>query len=371
MTATQRVVITGWSILSPCGFGADAIRQVLTGAPCGGASDVTETWQDPPPRAVRHVPSFDVRALLGRKGTSSYDRVTALAVVVCGNALEDAGDVLTRHSDDRVGAVMGTTLGSLASTMNFSRDTFVHDRPYLVNPVLFPNTVMNCAAGQVAIRHGLRGVNATISGGSLAMLQTLAYARNALQTDAADALVVGAAEEVTENTAWNAHLLSANDESIVPAEAAGAFVLERPADGSANQRVDAEVRSVVIASAPAHGSMSPVNVMTRCIQRALEEGAVHPDEVRMAAFAGSQISLEDHAIGATLGERPVERLFVRRQIGECQAASGAAALGLVLARHQRDPSRDGDATLITASTPDGGVGAAVVRGWSRGRRDRG
>ncbi|NUT37513.1 MAG: beta-ketoacyl synthase, partial [Hamadaea sp.] len=171
------------------------------------------------------IDGFDVRAHLGRKGTSFYDRSTALAVVACQQALQDGAVEVADDNRARVGVVLGTTVGSFQSTSDYSRDTLVQEKPYLVNPVLFPNTVMNCAAGQAAIRFGLRGVNATIAGGRLAFHHALRHAAMSLRRQAADIVLVGAVEEHSPHRAWAAEISSGG--ASVAGEAAGVFVVER------------------------------------------------------------------------------------------------------------------------------------------------
>src|SRR6185369_14219525 len=138
-----------------------------------------------------------VRDLLGRKGTSSFDRRSALAVVACGQAIEASDIRVDDTNRRRIGIVLGTSLGSLKSMNDYTQETLRYDRPYLVEPLLFPNTVMNCAAGQAAIRYGLKGINATVAGCELAFLHALRYSRNAFRCEYADALLIGAVEEFT------------------------------------------------------------------------------------------------------------------------------------------------------------------------------
>ncbi|MEE3922501.1 hypothetical protein V2I01_41795 [Micromonospora sp. BRA006-A] len=75
---------------------------------------------------------------------------------------------MTDDNRDRIGIVTGTTAGSVKSSVDYAAETFTQQPPYLVNPALFPNTVMNCAAGQSAIWYKLHGPNATVAGGPLA-----------------------------------------------------------------------------------------------------------------------------------------------------------------------------------------------------------
>lgn len=145
------------------------------------------------------IHDFDPVERLGRKGIKILDRVTCLALAACGEALTQAGLPAPESSTDRFGVVSATTNASLKSVTGYSRATLVEARPYLVNAMLFPNTVMNCAAGQAAIRFGLRGPNATIAGADLAGIQALHYARNLARRDYLDHVMVFGAEEIYKN----------------------------------------------------------------------------------------------------------------------------------------------------------------------------
>jgi 3-oxoacyl-(acyl-carrier-protein) synthase len=60
----------------------------------------------------------------------------------------------------------------------------------------FANTVINAAAGQVAIWHDLRGVNSTIAGGITSGLQAIAYATELIRSGQETAILTGGAEEL-------------------------------------------------------------------------------------------------------------------------------------------------------------------------------
>ncbi|MEU9387856.1 3-oxoacyl-ACP synthase, partial [Streptomyces sp. NPDC048279] len=84
------LVVSGWSATSPYGLGAgpftEGVRNKRTAVRTGdGAADL-----GPYERAGR-IPGFDIRAVLGRKGTRAMDRATALAVATAGLLLEQAG----------------------------------------------------------------------------------------------------------------------------------------------------------------------------------------------------------------------------------------------------------------------------------------
>jgi 3-oxoacyl-[acyl-carrier-protein] synthase II len=360
------LAVTGIGIVSAAGTGARMLAGVAARA-AGGLAD-----EPLPPAQVRAYADFDVREHLGRKGTAFFDRVTGLALVACGRALEDSG--LTVDDDNRAGfgVVLGTTVGSLKSTCDYSRETLVQDRPYLVNPVLFPNTVMNCASGQAAIWYGLKGVNATIAGGQLAFLSALRYAANACRAGLADVVLVGAVEEYTTHSAWLSHLTGAGA-GVGAGEGAAVFVVEDAASArAAGRAVRADVLSVAVGYAPggvAGGSVP--GALADCVRRALGSAGVTAGDVALVATSAGGQDERDRAEreGVGLVVAGGERLDAKAVFGDCQSATAALTLAAVLARHDEDPSRAGEVSVLTSCTPDGGVGAAVVRGWGGGNAD--
>src|SRR5690606_28313457 len=117
---------------------------------------------------------LDPWARLG-KSARFMDRTTTLTLMACDAAVADAA-LRIEPVAERVGFSLGTRCGSVSGTAGFIRDTFVNKRPYMVNPVKFPNAVINCAASQAAIRIGAKAVNTTVSGGRMSGLLALRHA---------------------------------------------------------------------------------------------------------------------------------------------------------------------------------------------------
>ncbi|KAA2254450.1 beta-ketoacyl synthase [Solihabitans fulvus] len=375
--STGAIAITGWGVLSSAGIGADEFARAVT-AGRGSAADVSEMFEEPVPRQDAFaLVDFKVRDYLGRKGTSFLDRSTSLAMVACGQALADTDLVVDDSNNERVGIALGTTAGSVKSTSDYSRDTFVQERPYLVNPLVFPNAVMNCAAGQSAIRYRLRGVNTTVAGGALAALSALRYARNLIGCGYADALLVGTTEEFSPQVAWATHFaMEAGGGDLAAGEGAAVFVVEdADAVREAGRRPDAEVLAIEVGlhvpadEATAGPETDFSESLAGCVVRALSRAGVEPGEVWAVASAENGMPLtdgfEDRAIRAVLGDGPV-RLRVKEFTGESHSASGAFQVAALLARHRADPTLDGRVSVVTTRTSDGAIGAAVLRGWSRG-----
>ncbi|CAA9432613.1 MAG: 3-oxoacyl-[acyl-carrier-protein] synthase, KASII [uncultured Pseudonocardia sp.] len=357
------IAISGVGMLSTLGRDPVALAEQL-------AVSARLPEAGPDGRAAAAIKDFDVRAELGRKGSTFLDRRTALTLVACRAALDDAGVDIGALASGRCGAVLGTTVGSARSSIDYARETFVQDPPHLVNPGLFPNTVMNCAAGQSAIRFGLKGVNATIAGGPVAFASVLRYCANLFRTEQADLLLGGAVEELTPHSSW---LSRSWGRPTVPAGEGGAVFVLGP--GRPGVRPDAEVVGVALGFRPGPGREP--EAVGRCVRLALEQAAEHghadpaADVATCALRGGADETLDRAVWRAVLREAsvspddPPERLVVHDHVGECGSATQALELAAVLGRHRVRPGLDGRLTVLAAHSADGAVGALVVRGWSR------
>ncbi|GAA0675013.1 beta-ketoacyl synthase N-terminal-like domain-containing protein [Streptomyces malaysiensis subsp. malaysiensis] len=369
------LAITGWGVVTSLAIGAEEFTTAI-GEGRSGLRDVTGMFDEElPENQAFAMPDFTVRDHLGRKGTSFFDRSTSLGLLGCTLALDDTDLTVTDDNRDRFGIVLGTTAGSIKATSDYSRETLEGDRPFLVNPVLFPNTVMNCAAGQSAIWLGLKGVNATVAGGRLAGLSALRYARNQIRRGYADALLVGSVEEFSPHTAWFSHRQhSAEEGSVTVGEGSAVFVVENAEAVRAQGRTpDAEVLAVEVGTYGAPGREPDAGAgLADRIGRALRRAGVEPSQVRAVATGESGIArlddIERRGIESALGAE-VWRVRAKEWVGECQSASGSLQIAALLAGHRGHPELDGAVSVVTSVSPDGGVGAAVLRGWHRARGD--
>jgi 3-oxoacyl-[acyl-carrier-protein] synthase II len=104
---------------------------------------------------------FDAEALLDRKIARRLDPFCQYAMVVADQALADAGidsAQLTTEQQERIGVIYGSGIGGLQVLFDQAR-TLSNDGPRRVSPFFIPMMIPDIAAGQISIRHGLRGPN--------------------------------------------------------------------------------------------------------------------------------------------------------------------------------------------------------------------
>ncbi len=89
--------------------------------------------------------------------------------------------------------VVGTGAAALNEVICFLNET-LEVGPNLVNPGLFPFTVINAAAGIAAIEHCFRGPNLTLSNGGTSALEAIAYAADLVASGQATVALAGGFE---------------------------------------------------------------------------------------------------------------------------------------------------------------------------------
>ncbi len=341
--ATASLALRGHGVVSAGGLGPDALAGVVAGR------SVAELFTDPLPRPAEPIwGDFNIREQLGRKGTSTFDRVTGLAVTACGAALADAQSSaagLDAADQSAAGVALGTTVGSLRSTVEFSQETLVGEKPYLVNPMLFPNTVMNCAAAQVGIRLGLHGVNATLAGGPLGFHQALQFVANALRRGHAETMLAGAAEEFSPHRAWS--------EPDSTGEGAAAFVFSAAPPGPG------EVGLAGVRLGFTGPGTDPADALRDCVTALLDRTPIvsgHAVRVVITTEDPDDRTTEYAPAAAALGHEDAERFAPSERFGRC----GSVTTALGLAVYLGDPDRTPGYALLTARSARGGVAAALV-----------
>jgi 3-oxoacyl-[acyl-carrier-protein] synthase II len=346
VTGTDNVVISAWSALTPFGHGRTAFAD---GVRAGRPVDPVSTQDDWGTAQARVVPGFDIVEQLGRKGTSSMDRATALAIATLrGLQRDETGSIMP---DPRTGVVLGTTSGSTRTQFEFTRDSLTRRKPYFVNPAQMPFALMNSAASQCASWHGLTGPNSTIAAGRMSATAVLRYASRLLQAGRASSVFAGAVEEHS-----GARELLAPGRSL--GEACGLLFLQTAAAG--NRLALAEV--VALTTRMTARFDEPRRALAECLRQAMAGQA--SDDVWGLAVAGgtpAESEVEHETAGEVLGQRIGTVVRPGQLVGDTGAASGVLGLAALLAMAEEDPSARGRLAVATSVDRDGMAGCVVLR----------
>lgn len=344
-------VISAWSATSPFGYGRAAFADGVRAGRPAAAAVASDTWF-PESDTAHLVPDFDIQNELGRKGTSSMDRTTALAVSTLGRLHKDeAGSVVP---DERTGVVLGTTSGSTQTQFAFTAESLSRRKPYFVNPALMPFALMNSAAAQCASWYGLTGPNTTVAAGRLSGIAALRYAGRLFRAGRASGLFAGAAEEYGGARA----LLERRAGGTWPlGEGCAMLFLQPSADG--NRSALAEV--VALDTRLAHDGARR-RALVECLRRVL--AGVAPANVWGLAVSGpdpATVTMEREAVDEAVGVNVGRMVAPGELIGDTGAVTGAFQLAALLGLAEGADDVRGRLALATAVDRDGMVGCVVVR----------
>ncbi|MFF2654248.1 beta-ketoacyl-[acyl-carrier-protein] synthase family protein [Streptomyces sp. NPDC058045] len=368
---TDRVVITGIGLLNPAGSTAAEVWSAYLRGQCPVEWDA----------GLRHSPvDFDPDPYLTKRERRRMDRLAQFSIAATARALADAGFEAGSEAAEAVGIVFGTGTGPMEAMQKFT-DPLLAEGPAAADPAVFPNTVYNQAAGQVAIRLGLRGPTSTLSIGHATGAAALAYSADLLAAGHCDALVCTATDTLTEQVGRAYAAVGAASTREPGAAADGRFTL---AEGSV--AVVLERRSTAIARGATilgeflgHGMASDASRarlwdargrgLERAMRTALDDAGLEPAGVDAVWLASAGLSAADRA-----ENQAVRRLFhpygaptlhaPKTVLGEPMGVGGALTLALAL--HQ---GRSGGRPVLLNSSSLGGshVSLAVRCGAEESR----
>lgn len=194
--ADQRPVITGIGVVSPLGTGKDTFLEALrSGATAIGPARELNTDLSTSKLAAE-ITGTDHRRFVDPSYARRVDQLGVLVLAASRMALQDAALTVSRTNSERVGMVFGTCTGPLETVSRLTH-TIGTAGPHRVNPRLFPNSVMNAAAGHACLAMQLKGPLSTVATGCVAGLTALGYAADLVRTGEADVVLAVAADEIT------------------------------------------------------------------------------------------------------------------------------------------------------------------------------
>jgi len=191
------IAITGIGIISSMGTGKDdfwsACRHARTGIKRITAFD-TDSFDS---NVAGSIDDFDPGRFMPQRRYRRMSRVSRMAVAASIEALEDSGITIDDHNRDSIAVIMGTSYGSSSHVEEFYA-SLLRDGPRGAQPFLFPETVPNAPASQIAIFHGMTGPNSTFCQNEISAENAIIYAHNILSQEIVDVVIVGGADELSQ-----------------------------------------------------------------------------------------------------------------------------------------------------------------------------
>ncbi len=198
MSARQpAVAITGLGTVGAFGVGAEALARGLEGG-VARVSEIDRSAGFHRPRGSTHAVLAERPAVLDMIPPRLARRMSWLSrfgVAAAGLALDDAGLSDQQPLGERAAVISATSFGSPEVTQQLLQ-AILTAGPQAASPFLFPESVANAPAAQIAIACGARGVNLTLSQREAGSLRALSRAALEIRRGRADIVLVAVMDEM-------------------------------------------------------------------------------------------------------------------------------------------------------------------------------
>ena len=340
----KRVVITG--VGGVTAFGRDW-ASIQAGFVQGKNAVVHMDWQDrfPELEAQLGAPVADYQAPehWTRKQLRSMGRGTQMAVDAAEQALADAGLLGDeRIRDGRMGVAAGSSVGS-TKDVGVMGDLLLHGNARQFNANTYVRMMPHTVAANIGIFFGLTGRVIPTSSACSSGSQGIGYAYEAIKYGMIEMMLAGGSEEFCPSEVYVFDSLYAasrrNDapeltprpydtarDGLVIGEGAGILVLEELEHARRRgAKIYAEIVGYGANSDGTHITQPQQETMQRCMELALRDAGIRPDQVGYVNGHGTATEkgdiAETQATAAVFGRVPLssQKSYFGHTLGACGA----------------------------------------------------
>ncbi len=313
----RRIVITGLGLLSPVGNTVPEAWNAI----CNGRSGIDLITEfDVSQLATKiagEIRNFEVTDFIPGKDARRYDKFMHYGLAAAQEAMTESGllDDDNGIDPERVGFALAAGIGGI-STIENTMLTYRDRGARRVSPFYIPGSIVNMIGGALSIRYGYKGPNVAVVSACSTATHNIGLAARMIRYGDADVMVAGGAEYATTPTAMagfvTAKAMSTRNDDpaaasrpwdrerdgFVLSNGAGVVVIEELEH--AKQRgaaIYAEIAGFGM-SADAHHMTAPPEDgegASRCMNIALRDAGINPDEVDYINAHGTSTPLGDRA----------------------------------------------------------------------------
>lgn len=344
----RRVVVTGMGALTPIGNSVKEFWDGIKEGKCGIDEITYFDNTDFKVKLAGELKGYNPEDYFDRREAKRADRFSQYAIVASREAWKDSGLDKEKENMEKVGVVIGSGIGGIG-TMEKDITNYVEKGPDRVSPMYIPMSVVNMAAGNVAIDLGAKGECICVVTACGTGTHSIGEAYRSIKYGYNDVMISGGSEASITPTSvagfMNLKALSqATDKNrasipfdkersgFVMGEGSGVLILEELEHAKKRgAKIYAELVGYGATSdayhitAPAPGGEGGA----RAMKLAMQEANVKPEEITYINAHGTSTHLNDtcetSAIKAALGEasKKVMVSSTKSNTGHCLGAAGA------------------------------------------------
>lgn len=344
----RRVVITGIGAITPIG------------------NDVTTFWNnakngvngidyikgfDTEDNAIKiggEIKDFDFEAFFGRKKLKRMDRFVQLGLIATKEAVEDSKLDFDIEDRDMIGVYYGSGIGGLKTIADQEDKAKLkgYDR---ISPFFIPSSIINLAAGQIAIEHGIHGMVTSAVTACASATNAIGDAFRAIRDGYLDVILAGGSEasliplglggfnvmqalNKSNNPDYASIPFDKNRSGFVMGEGAGTMVLEEYEHAKKRgATMYAEIAGYGATCDAYHitGPDPEANGAKKCMQMAIKDAGLQYTDVDYINAHGTSTPLNDKTETLAIKKAFQEHAYVlnvsstKSMTGHLLGASGA------------------------------------------------
>jgi 3-oxoacyl-[acyl-carrier-protein] synthase II len=302
-----------------------------------------------PSQIAGEVPDFSPADFIEPKEIKKMDLFIQYAVAAAAMAITDSGLKIDAELAEQVGVIIGVGLCGI-DTIETTKEAILQGGPRKISPFFIPKVISNLAPGQIAIRHGAKGINLTPTSACASGTHAIGEAYHLIRRGLQDAVITGGAESAITPLAVGGFaamkaLSTRNDEperasrpfdrdrdGFVIAEGSGVLILEeRERAFQRGAKVYAEVVGYA-ANGDAYHMTAPApegEGAARCMKLALKDAGLAPTDIDYINAHGTSTEYNDAnetmAIKRVFGEQAAKLAVssTKSMTGHLLGAAGA------------------------------------------------
>ncbi len=183
-------------MLTPVGLNVEETwRNILAGVSGVGLVEDFDTTEYPT-KIWAKVKNFNVENHMPIKDARKMDVFTQYGMAAADEAMLDSGLKIDEALSRRIGVAVGAGIGGIQTITN-NQDKLVAGGPRKVSPFFIPAGIINMVAGQISIKHNLKGPNISVVTACTTGTHNIGLAGRIIAYGDADVMICGGAEMTT------------------------------------------------------------------------------------------------------------------------------------------------------------------------------
>ena len=309
----KRVVITGLGTVNPLGNCVEDTWKEI----CAGRSGIGEITKFDTTgfqtKIAGELKDFDPLNFVNRKEVRRLDDFIIYSLASAQMAIEDSGLTINDGNAERVGVILGSAIGGLA-TIEKEKENVLNHGPKKMSPFAIPAVLANLAPGHVSIRFQAQGPISCVVTACASGTYAIGDSFRIITNGYADVMIAGGCEAaICSLTIGGFNAMRAisvrNDDpetasrpfdrdrdGFVVSEGCGILILEELSSAiKRGAKIYGEIAGYGLTSDAFHMASPPPGHTgaARCMQLALEDAGMEPTDVDYINAHGTSTPLND------------------------------------------------------------------------------